>query len=121
MTESMMNNGRSEPGGSEGSVAGRESPAEVRATAVGKKTRGAVPTAEVRETTAVVEAGFSRSESGSAEGSAAVGERLKRAVPTAVRDTTARDDTILGNKTLRNLCDGTPRNCVVCRGWPTEG
>ena len=45
MTEFMKNNGRSEPGGAEGSVAVGESPAEVGTTAV-----GAVPTAEARET-----------------------------------------------------------------------
>ena len=59
----MRNNGRSEPGSAEGSVAVKGSPADVGATAVGESPRGAVPTAEVRETDAVVEADIDWSES----------------------------------------------------------
>ena len=83
MIEFMRNTCQSEPGGAEGTVAGRESPAEVGTTAVGENPRGAAPAAEVRETSAAVEAGIGRSEFGSAEGSAAVGGSPQGAVPTA--------------------------------------
>ena len=95
-TEFFRNNGTSEPGGAEGSVAVRESPAEVGIPAVAEEIpRGAVPTAGVTKTTAAVEAAIGRSESGSAEGNAAVGESSQRAIPNAVRDSTAGDDTVL--------------------------
>ena len=61
--ELMRDNGLSAPGGAGGSVAVKESPAEVGTTAVEESPREAVPTAEVRETTATaVEAGIGRSE-----------------------------------------------------------
>ena len=73
MAEFIRGNDCSEPGGAGGSIAVGKLPAEVRTTAVGEGPRGAVPTAKVRVTTAAVEEGIGRSESGRAEGNAAVG------------------------------------------------
>ena len=103
MAEFMRSNGRSEPGGAEGSVAEGESPAKVGTTAVGGNPRAQVPTAEVQETATAVEAGISRSESGSAKGSAAVGESPQGAAPTAVQGTSAGDRTILRDNVLHNF------------------
>ena len=73
MTEFTRNNSRSDPVGAKGSVAKGEITAEVGETAVGEGPRGAPATDVVRDTAAGVEAGITRSESGSAEGSAMVG------------------------------------------------
>ena len=115
MIDAMTDNVRSEPLATGGSVAVGENPEEVRTTVVGENPRGAIPTAEARETAASVESGIDRSESGSAEGSSAVGESPRGAVPTAIRDTAAGDGNILRDGASRNNgSDGTRSNCCSC-------
>ena len=67
----------------------------------------------------------SRSESGSAEGSAAVEQILRGTVLTTVRETPAAAVGMARDICSRRLAEfrsnGTWRNYVACRGWPTEG
>ena len=69
-----------------------------------------------------------RSDSGTAEGSAAVGESPEGAGPTAEgqkpagAEPTAVRQTISHDGGLRNFRrDGTRRSCCSCRGWSREG